>query len=65
MNGRNTFRKNFRKVQRSGNKKSVASATNASFINLDIGDWRITQDVDGSLILYNVATGVKHSFPSE
>lgn len=65
MNGRNSFRKNFRKVQRSGNRKSIAAASNAEFVNVDIGDWRITQDVDGSLILYNVMTGVKHSFPGE
>lgn len=64
MNGKNTFRKSFKRVQRSSNKKSVAAATNATFINIDLGDWRITQDEDGSLILYNLVTGTKHAFPS-
>lgn len=66
MNGKNSFKKNFSRVQRASRPKSVTSTTNVTFINIDVGEWRISQDSeDGSLVIENVVTGIKHSFPRE
>lgn len=63
MNGKKTFTKKLNKIQRTSARKTNKTVVDSSPAEVsnstDIGDWRITQDEDGSLILYNFATGNK------
>lgn len=61
MHGRNTFSKKINGINRKASRRPkpqiVVAPVSEIPSSADIGDWRITQDEDGSLILYNFETG--------
>lgn len=64
MNGkRNSLSNQLKKLNRRTAKRVVTPPDIHS--KLDVGDWRITQDSDGSLILYNFETGAKVQLASK
>lgn len=63
MHGKNSFNKRLNRVNRRSVKKATITPGESTSIPsntaTDVGNWRITEDSDGSLILYNFETGNK------
>lgn len=63
MNGKKTLNKELSRMNRRAVKSKSASSSIGveplSENGVDVGDWRITQDEDGALIIYNFITGSK------
>ena len=59
MQGKITFGKKINRLQRRANKASTPTIPMELPIpqGIDIGNWRIAQHEDGSLIIYNFETG--------
>lgn len=65
MHGKNSFPKKIGRLERRTAKKSKPLLSDGSkpvvkqTDSVDVGNWRITEDEDGSLILYQFETGSK------
>lgn len=63
MHGKKTLNKELSKISRRAVKNKSAIPPNVveplSANGVDVGDWRITQDDDGALIIYNFVSGSK------
>lgn len=60
MYSKPTLKKKLAAMQREASKGGpVSSPAAPNGAMVDIGDWALAQDQDGSLIIYNVTTGNK------
>lgn len=63
MHGKKTLNKELSRMNRRAVKGKTVAASNEveplSEHGVDVGDWRITQDDDGALIIYNFVSGSK------
>lgn len=65
MHGKRTLNKELSKINRKASKRPSSTSSNVANPlgitenGVDIGDWRLTQDEDGSLIIYNFVSGSK------